>query len=441
MFCRCLPLSLRFQLFRVKHSQLMYEFSVSIQSGRYHLLRVARKPLVLMSCSRLWRCRTISLGATRMVWTIVLKVATSTFHSTVDLAGHMVLCPPSRTTSVQGEMLPRFVSGASWAAWPQHHRGQLLRWKTNRAEHRRMLRVLAGGAFSLSLGLIREVCPLDLSRRLAMETTTRNSIILTNKGLAFMTHADNQSGVLSKSSRGAPPSWLQQITSHRHWPISLVLFQCPYWPRAVMPPRRWLPPKQEVGRGRRDSLWCWWFAACCSHAVRRVQPLLGQWGGKGSQGVRQVRVTPLCVPSRPVEFPSTRSCLVDCTCVAQWSWIDIEPGAQFDEAYPVAKRLNTLLRHGHLPREEDGAIEFWRLKDVLRNKFEHSQHWSDDLWKSKMAGGGGFNIVLTRQDKKFFIFEPFKVIQDAISLILHFIQDWYQKDKFWAKDRRYSSRL
>ena len=63
-------------------------------------------------------------------------------------------------------------------------------------------------------------------------------------------------------------------------------------------------------------------------------------------------------------------------------WIDIEPGAQFDQ-------LNTLLRHGQFPREEDGAIEFWRLKDDLRNKFEHSQHWSDDMWKSKMAGGGG----------------------------------------------------
>ena len=55
----------------------------------------------------------------------------------------------------------------------------------------------------------------------------------------------------------------------------------------------------------------------------------------------------------------------------------------------MAKRLNTLLRHGELPREEDGTIEFWRLKDDLRNKFEHSQHWSDDMWKSKMAGGGG----------------------------------------------------
>ena len=30
-----------------------------------------------------------------------------------------------------------------------------------------------------------------------------------------------------------------------------------------------------------------------------------------------------------------------------------------------------------------------------------------------------FNTVLTRQDKKFFTFELFKVIQDAIPLILH----------------------
>ena len=30
-------------------------------------------------------------------------------------------------------------------------------------------------------------------------------------------------------------------------------------------------------------------------------------------------------------------------------WTDIEPGTQSDQAYPVAKRLNTLLRHGQLP--------------------------------------------------------------------------------------------
>ena len=70
-------------------------------------------------------------------------------------------------------------------------------------------------------------------------------------------------------------------------------------------------------------------------------------------------------------------------------WTDSEPGTQSNIAYPVAKRLTTLLRHGQLRREEDGAIEFWRLKDYLRNRFEYSQYWSDDMWKSKMAGGGG----------------------------------------------------
>ena len=40
----------------------------------------------------------------------------------------------------------------------------------------------------------------------------------------------------------------------------------------------------------------------------------------------------------------------------------------------MAKRINILLRHGELPREENGAIEFCRLNDV---------------WKSKMAGGEG----------------------------------------------------
>ena len=56
----------------------------------------------------------------------------------------------------------------------------------------------------------------------------------------------------------------------------------------------------------------------------------------------------------------------------------------------MSKQLSTLLRHdGDLPREEDGAIEFWRLKVYLRNDFVHSQHWSDEKWKSKMAGGGG----------------------------------------------------
>ena len=69
-------------------------------------------------------------------------------------------------------------------------------------------------------------------------------------------------------------------------------------------------------------------------------------------------------------------------------WTDIEPQDYSSIDYPVSKQLSTLLRHGNLLREDDGAIEFWRLKDYLRNHFEQSQHGSDEKWKSTTAKGG-----------------------------------------------------
>ena len=80
------------------------------------------------------------------------------------------------------------------------------------------------------------------------------------------------------------------------------------------------------------------------------------------------------------------------------TWTDVEPGKQSLSDFPVSKKLINLLRHGSLPREDDGTIEFWRIKDNLQNHFVYSQHWSDEKWKSSMAGGGGhkkkFSIVL-----------------------------------------------
>ena len=91
------------------------------------------------------------------------------------------------------------------------------------------------------------------------------------------------------------------------------------------------------------------------------------------------------IPTRPTSAcSSTRTVLV-----RERILIDIEPGAESDQAFPVAKRLNILLRHGQALREENWAIEFWRLKDYLRNDFKNSQHWSDEMWKSRMAGGEG----------------------------------------------------
>ena len=88
------------------------------------------------------------------------------------------------------------------------------------------------------------------------------------------------------------------------------------------------------------------------------------------------RRTPACSSTRTVP-------------ISERFWTDIEPGTCSSIAYPVSKQLSTLLRHGHLPREDDGAIELWRIKDYLRNEFVHSQHWSDETWKSTMARVGG----------------------------------------------------
>ena len=79
---------------------------------------------------------------------------------------------------------------------------------------------------------------------------------------------------------------------------------------------------------------------------------------------------------------------------------------------------------GPLPREEDGAIEFWRLKDCLRYELESSLNivlmmYGRAKWQEAEATIKEFNTVLARQDKKFFTSERFKVIQDAIPWILH----------------------
>ena len=105
-------------------------------------------------------------------------------------------------------------------------------------------------------------------------------------------------------------------------------------------------------------------------------------------------------------------------------WIDIEPVAPSDQAYPVARRLNTLHRHGEMPREEDGAIEFWRLKDDRRTKVEHSQYLSDEMWKSKMTGGGRQQerisiLYWSIRTRNSLLTQLFEVIQEEIPLSSH----------------------
>ena len=70
-------------------------------------------------------------------------------------------------------------------------------------------------------------------------------------------------------------------------------------------------------------------------------------------------------------------------------WIDIEPSEQTLASYDLSKKVINLLRHNQtLQREQDGAIEFYRIKFYLRNHSSQVQHWSDDRWKACLAAGG-----------------------------------------------------
>ena len=71
-------------------------------------------------------------------------------------------------------------------------------------------------------------------------------------------------------------------------------------------------------------------------------------------------------------------------------WIDIEPSKQDLESYNLSKKVNNLLRHNQkLHREQDGAIQFYKIKFHLRDYPLPIQNWSDDRWLACLAAGGG----------------------------------------------------
>ena len=85
----------------------------------------------------------------------------------------------------------------------------------------------------------------------------------------------------------------------------------------------------------------------------------------------------------PVDLPSFFP-------INERKWIDIEPEDSSLSAYEISKKVINLLRHSQtVQREDDGAVQFWKIKNYLRNQFPQSIHWSDDRWKLCLAAGGG----------------------------------------------------
>ena len=71
-------------------------------------------------------------------------------------------------------------------------------------------------------------------------------------------------------------------------------------------------------------------------------------------------------------------------------WIDIEPSEQNLVSYDLSKKVINLIRHNQtLYRDDDGAIEFYKIIFYLRNHHSQIQGWSDDRWKTCLAAGRG----------------------------------------------------
>ena len=70
-------------------------------------------------------------------------------------------------------------------------------------------------------------------------------------------------------------------------------------------------------------------------------------------------------------------------------WIDIEPAESSFSAYEISKKVINLLRHFQtVQREDDGPVQFWKIKNFLQNQFPQVPDWADDRRKVCLAAGG-----------------------------------------------------
>ena len=56
--------------------------------------------------------------------------------------------------------------------------------------------------------------------------------------------------------------------------------------------------------------------------------------------------------------------------IGKRTWTDVEPGKYSFSDFEVSKKVMYLRRHSqHVHREEDGAVQFWRIKENLQKPF------------------------------------------------------------------------
>ena len=104
-------------------------------------------------------------------------------------------------------------------------------------------------------------------------------------------------------------------------------------------------------------------------------------------------------------------------------WIDIEPSKQNLDSYDLSEKVINLLRHNQtFVREEDGAIEFCKIKFHLRDihKYRIGPMIDEKLvWLQAEDRNEDISIVLIIWEQ-LSISVLFKDILEAISLILRY---------------------
>ena len=103
-------------------------------------------------------------------------------------------------------------------------------------------------------------------------------------------------------------------------------------------------------------------------------------------------------------------------------WIDIVPSKQDLDSHNLSKKVINLLRHNQkLHREQDGAVQFYKIKFHLRDYSLPIQNWSDNRWLAFLAAGGGpkrrYQYCSDSLGSISFISVLFKDILGTVSLI------------------------
>ena len=85
--------------------------------------------------------------------------------------------------------------------------------------------------------------------------------------------------------------------------------------------------------------------------------------------------------------------------IGKRTWTDVEPGKYSLSEYEISKKLMHLLRHGqHVHREDDGAVQFWRIKENHQKYFPYCHQYCADssgtiVYLRAPQGHSGCNLI------------------------------------------------